>query len=258
VTEREDAFGAMLLCGLAGEDVAEIAERDDGFIAVSIFGARGYFAPLRRWPAVERRALRFVRGRVLDVGCGGGRLCLEAQARGLDVVGIDVSPGAVEACRRRGVRDVRLLGIDDVDESLGPFDTIVMFGNNFGLLGRPAKAKRLLRRFARLTTERGRIVATSRHLYDTDEPSHLAYQRRNRERGRLSGELRLRMRFRDLADPWFDYLIVSKEEMAELVAGTGWRVARVIEADGPFYCAVLEKEPSSSSTSQSSTGPIAR
>src|SRR5689334_10336997 len=163
----------MLLRGLAGEDVAEIAERDDGYVAVSIFGARGYFAPIRRWPAVERRAMRFVRGRVLDVGCGGGRLCLEAQARGLDVVGIDISPGAVEACRRRGVRDVRLLGIDDVDESLGRFDTVVMFGNNFGLLGRPAKAKRLLRRFARLTTEQGRIVATSRHLYDTDEPSHL-------------------------------------------------------------------------------------
>jgi len=241
VTGGDDAFGEMLLRGLADEAVAEIAERDDGYIAVSIFGAKGYFAPLRRWPAVERRAMRFVRGRVLDVGCGGGRLCLEAQLRGLEVVGIDISPGAVEACRRRGVRDVRLLGIDDADESLGLFDTIVMFGNNFGLFGRPAAARRLLRRFARLTTDRGRIVATGRHLYDTDDPSHLAYQRRNRERGRLSGELRLRMRFRDLAGPWFDYLIVSREEMAELITGTGWTIARVIEAEGPFYCAVLEK-----------------
>jgi SAM-dependent methyltransferase len=238
-----DAFGEMLLRGLTDPNAAEIAERDDGFIAVSTFGARVYFAPLRRWPAAERRALRYVRGRVLDVGCGGGRVCLEAQARGLDVVGIDISPGAVEACRRRGVRDVRLLGIDDVDSSLGPFDTIVMFGNNFGLFGRPTRAKRLLRRFAAVTTGRGRIVASSRHVYDTDEPSHLAYQRRNRERGRLSGELRIRMRFRDLIGPWFDYLIVTKEEMADVIAGTGWTIAKVVEPAGePLYCAVLEKE----------------
>jgi SAM-dependent methyltransferase len=242
VTGRQDAFGEMLLRGLTDPAVAEIAERDDGFIAVSAFGARGYFAPRRAWPAAERRAMRYVRGRVLDVGCGGGRVCLDVQARAMDVVGIDISPGAVEACRRRGVRDVRLLGIDDVDSSLGRFDTIVMFGNNFGLFGRPAKAKRLLRRFAALTTERGRIVASSRHVYDTDDPSHLEYQRSNRERGRLSGELRLRMRFLNLIGPWFDYLIVSKEEMADVVAGTGWTIARIVEVDRePLYCGVLEK-----------------
>jgi SAM-dependent methyltransferase len=243
VKTHQDAFGEMLLRGLSGEDVAEIVERDDGFIAVSSFGAKGYFAQRRAWPGVERRGMRYVRGRALDIGCGGGRVCLEAQAKGIEIVGVDVSPGAVEVCRRRGVRDVRLLGIDDVDEALGRFDTIVMFGNNFGLLGRPAKAKRLLRRFLGLTSERGRIVATSRHVYDTADPTHVAYLRRNRERGRLSGELRLRVRFRDLVGPWFDYLIVSKEEMTELVDGTGWSASRFLEDDGPLYCAVLEKEP---------------
>lgn len=236
-----DAFGEMLLRGLAGEAAPEIIEREDGFIAVGSLGPKGYFAPRRAWPSVERQAMRFVRGRVLDIGCGGGRVCLEAQAKGLDVVGIDISPGAVEACRRRGVRDVRLLGIDDVDESLGHIDTIVMFGNNFGLLARPAKAKRLLRRFARLTTERGRIVATSLHVYRTDDPVHLAFHERNRKRGRLAGELRLRVRFRDLAGPWFDYLIVSTDELGEIVTGTGWTIARLLEDDGLAYCAVLEK-----------------
>src|SRR5439155_545816 len=79
--------------------------------------------------------VRYDSGRVLDVGCGGGCVCLHLQERGQDVVGIDVSPGAIEVCRRRGVRDVRLLSIDDVDHSLGQFDTVVMLGNNIGLLG---------------------------------------------------------------------------------------------------------------------------
>jgi SAM-dependent methyltransferase len=239
---EKDAFGQILLRALDGKPAVEIVERDDGFIDVGgNFGASAYLAPHHRWAPVERQGMRYVRGRVLDIGCGGGRVCLEAQRRGLEVVGIDVSPGALEACRRRGVRDVRLLGIDDVDASLGTFDTIVMYGNNFGLFGTPAKARRLLRRFHGLTSERGRIVATSVHVYRTEEPAHLAYQERNRRRGRAAGELRLRSRFREFATPWFAYIIVSQEEMQEIVDGTGWHVRRFIDDAGPLYCAILER-----------------
>ena len=239
---QKDAFGQMLLLALTGKATAEIIERDDGYIEVGNFGARAYLAPYPRWMPVERQGMRYVRGRVLDVGCGAGRVCLELQRRGLEAVGIDLSPGAVEACRRRGVREALVLGIDDVDDSLGAFDTVVMYGNNFGLFGSPAKARRLLRRFGRLTNERGRIVATSVHVYRTNEPAHTAYHERNRRRGRAAGQLRLRVRFREFATPWFDYLIVSKEEMQELLRGSGWHVRRFIEDDGPLYCAVLEKD----------------
>jgi SAM-dependent methyltransferase len=81
---------------------------------------------------------------VLDAGVGAGRAALELQRRGRSVVGIDVSSGVVEVARRRGVRDVRLLAFEEVDDSVGQFDTIVMFGNNFGLFGSPSKARRLL------------------------------------------------------------------------------------------------------------------
>jgi SAM-dependent methyltransferase len=212
----------------------EIVERDDGFVATSMLN---YFAPVRRWAAVERRALRFVRGRVLDVGVGAGRVALELQARGREVVAIDVSAGAVELVQARGVRDVRLLALEDVDASLGRFDTVAMYGNNFGLFGSPAKARRLL---GRLRPFVGRIVATSNDPYGTEDPAHLAYQERNRARGRMSGELRLRVRYRDLVGPWFAYLIVSPQEMAEIVEGTGWRISRLVRNEGSYYVAVLE------------------
>jgi SAM-dependent methyltransferase len=225
-----DAFGEMLR---AGTD-AEIVERDDGFIAGSKLI---YFAPVRRWGAVERRALRFVRGRVLDVGVGAGRVALELQARGREVVAIDISPGAVEVARKRGVHDVRLLALEDVDVTLGRFDTVVMYGNNFGLFGSRAKARRLLRRLRPLAE---RIVAGSNDPYQTEDPAHLAYQARNRERGRMSGQLRLRVRYRDLVGPWFAYLIVSPEEMEEIVEGTGWQIRRLVQDEGSYYVAVLE------------------
>ena len=225
-----DAFGQMLLDGTD----AEIVERDDGFIAASMLN---YFAPVRRWATVERRALRFVRGRVLDVGVGAGRVALELQARGREVVAIDVSSGAVEVARNRGVQDVRLLALEDVDASLERFDTLVMYGNNFGLFGSRAKARRLLRQLRPFV---GRIVATSNDPYGTDDPAHLAYQERNRARGRMSGQLRLRVRYRDLVGPWFEYLIVSPDEMAEIVEGTGWQIRHLVRDDGSYYVAVLE------------------
>jgi SAM-dependent methyltransferase len=242
----QDAYGKMLLDALDGEDAIEIVEREDGFVETERFGPKAYLAPFRKWPAHERRAMRSVRGRVLDVGCGGGRVALHLQKRGHDVVAIDLSPGAVEVSKRRGVRNARILSIDNVDDRLGRFDTIVMLGNNFGLFRSAANARRLLRRFHRLTGPDARIVAESLDPYDTDDKAHLAYQRTNRKRGRMSGQLRIRVRYRDYATPWFDYLIVSRDEMEEVVAGTGWRIVRYIgDDDGEYadlYIAIMEKE----------------
>jgi SAM-dependent methyltransferase len=226
-----DAFGQMLLGGPG----MEIIERDDGFLDTA---KMLYFAPVAQWPAVERRALRWVRGRVLDAGVGAGRAALELQRRRRSVVGIDVSPGAVEVARARGVQDVRLLPFEEVDDSVGRFDTIVMFGNNFGLFGSPTKAKRLLRRLRLLAD---RIVAGSNDPHATEDPAHLAYQERNRERGRRPGQLRLRVRYRDLIGPWFDYLIVSPDEMATILEDTEWRIRRLIQQSGSgYYVVILE------------------
>ena len=73
-----------------------------------------------------------------------------------------------------------------------------------------------------MTSSKGRIVAMSSDTYRTDNPDHLAYHARNRERGRMSGQLRLRVRYKKYAMPWFDYLIVSKVEMESILEGTGW------------------------------------
>jgi SAM-dependent methyltransferase len=179
---------------------------------------------------------------VLDVGCGAGRVALELQRRGREVVGIDVSPLALEVARRRGVENTRVLPFERIDDSLGRFDTVVMFGNNFGLFGGPKRARTLLRRLQRLTSDDARILGSSLDVYDTDDPDNLAYHELNRRRGRMPGELRLRVRHGLYASPWFDYLIVSREEMAAVAESGGWRLVRTIdEAESPFYVGVLEK-----------------
>ena len=116
-------------------------------------------------------------------------MALELQARGHDVVGIDPSPGALEVCRQRGVRDARRMRLEDVDTTLGRFGTIVFYGNNFGLFGARGKARQLLTNLRDLAD---RIVATSNDPYMTEDPIHLAYHERNRQRHRMGGQVRIR------------------------------------------------------------------
>ena len=111
-------------------------------------------SPYREWPTAERQAVGEVDGRVLDVGCGAGRVALHLQEQGHDVVAIDESPLAVEVARRRGVRDARVLALGDVDATLGTFDTILLARNNFGLEGSEAEAPAVLRRLIGLTSGR--------------------------------------------------------------------------------------------------------
>jgi SAM-dependent methyltransferase len=237
---HEDAYGQMIWDFYHGKKPVEICERDDGRIDVS-GGAPSYFAEFRNWPSHQRRAMKFVRGRVLDVGCGAGRCCLYLQQRGHPVTGIDVSPLAIKTCRARGVKDARVLPFTQVSRRLGTFDTILMMGNNFGLFGSRPRARWLLRRLHTLTSPQARIIAETRDVNQTDNPDHLAYLRRNRRRGRMPGQVRLRVRYGRLCTPWFDYLMVSKRELESLLRGSGWEVERYLESEGDMYVAVIGK-----------------
>jgi len=238
---KEDAYGRLIADYLETGKGIEIVERDDGFIQASRYGPGAYFFPFRKWPKSERRAMRLARGRVLDVGCGAGRVALYLQERGHEVVGIDLSPLTVDVARRRGVKDARELAVTQVSRKIGRFDTIVMFGNNFGLMGGKRRAPWLLRRFRSITNEDARILAESVDPYKTESRDHRAYHRRNRRRGRMGGQLRIRVRHGHYTTPWFDYLLASPAEMAKLAQGTGWELADVIDEGEHVYVGVLER-----------------
>ncbi|HEX6386940.1 MAG TPA: class I SAM-dependent methyltransferase [Anaerolineae bacterium] len=238
-----DAYGREVYDYFHGdEDIHEIVERDDGYVDVSS-GPAAYFAPYEAWPNVEQEAMAYAQGRVLDVGCGPGRVSLYLQEHGHEVLGIDNSPLAIEVALARDVKDARVLSITQASrQKLGIFDTIVMFGNNFGLFGNFKRAKWLLRRFYHMTSGNGRILAESLNPYDTTNPDHLSYHERNRRRDRMPGQARIRIRYKKSASPWFDYLLVSPEEMNEIVSGTGWKVTRFLHDDNSvFYVGVIDK-----------------
>jgi SAM-dependent methyltransferase len=240
---EEDAFGQVLSASFKGEEVYEIVERDDGYIdAMSV---KGYFSEYKDWPVFEQQAVDLAKGKVLDIGCGAGRHSLHLQKKGLDVLGIDISPLAVEVCKQRGLKKARLIPIDDLHKlRADSFGTVLMMGNNFGLFASLQKAKKLLKKLNRITTKGAFIIAFTRDPYKTQNLAHLEYHKQNKKRGRMGGQVRIRVRHGKHATRWFDYLMVSKEEMKQILDGTGWKIKEIREPSDKSssnYVAVIEK-----------------
>jgi SAM-dependent methyltransferase len=242
LTMKQDAYGREVYDYYLGHrGIMEIVERDDHYIDISS-GPKSYFAEYKDWPKFEKEAIRLARGRVLDIGCGAGRILLYLQSKGLDCVGIDNSPLAIKTCKGRGVKQATVRPITQIAPDLGIFDTIIMYGNNFGLFGSYRRARWLLRKMYRMTSKKARIIAESLDVYGTTMPEHLAYHKRNRQRGRMSGQLRLRVRYHKSKTPYFDYLIVSQDEMRDILKGTGWKAVRIFDTNRGPYIAIIEKE----------------
>jgi 2-polyprenyl-3-methyl-5-hydroxy-6-metoxy-1,4-benzoquinol methylase len=238
--DMQDAFGHELLDYLAGKTTYEIIERNDGMFSVGL-GAELYFSDYEDWSAAEKQAMTYVRDKVLDVGCGAGRHSLYLQSQGFEVHGIDNSPGALEVCRRRGLVKTSLLPLTQLNRKVGIFDTVLMMGNNFGLVGNPTRAKWFLRRLKGMTSPEARIIAVTRDVRGTDVPEHLEYHARNRADGRLPGQVRIRVRYKRYVTPWIDLLMVSKDELRWIIDGTGWGLRETIEDEQGLYVAILER-----------------
>ena len=248
-----DAFGDLMRAALAEErgavrgptiggrmsrPIVEIVERDDGLIDGS--PAARYLSTVEQWPDVDRRALDRIDGTTLDIGTGAGRLALALQNKGIDAVALDISAGAVEVTAARGVRRTVQATVDDHARDVGPaYDCFALFGNNLGLIESRERAPGFLAALAAMARPGARIVAQGTDPYGTTDPLHLAYQERNRAAGRLSGQLRIRIRHRAVASEWFSYLLCTPEELGELVHGSAWAVEDIDTADAPLYVATL-------------------
>lgn len=239
---NKDAYGQEVWAFFQGKKSYEIVERDDRYTDFS-GGAPAYFAEFKDWPKIQKQAIKFAKGKVLDVGAGAGRVSLYLQEKKLDVVAIDNSPLAIKVCKKRGVKHAKVLSIEKIGTfKLNTFNTIIMFGNNFGLFGSFKKAKLLLKKFHKITSPRALIITENVDPYKTEDPVHLSYHKFNKKRGRMPGQLRIRIRFRNYVGNWFDYLLVSKNEMREILKDTGWKVKKIIDSESYMYSAIIEKE----------------
>lgn len=235
-----DAFGAALDAYWRGTTEAQLLiERDDGFIERNLPSV--YFGPPEDLDEWDAWALERATGRVLDVGCGPGRHMAALQARGLNVMGVEPSALLVAICHERGLHAV-MGALPDLPASLGTFDTLLLLGNNLGLLGSREKAQTILAGLAAVASPTAQILGTTVDpCPDACASEHHAYHRANTSAGRLPGQLMLRARYRNLADPWFDYLLIGPRDLEELLVDGPWRLDDVHGAGGRYAMRLVRR-----------------
>ncbi|MGY5859678.1 MAG: class I SAM-dependent methyltransferase [Candidatus Thorarchaeota archaeon] len=196
--------------------------------------------PLLEWDDLERLGIQHAKGKVLDIGCGAGRVLVHLQNLGHEVVGIDFAQGAVEASKKRGIKQVHHMSAADLNFPDAEFDTIVMYGNNFGILGDDESIIKMLKTFHRITTEEGIILAGSADVENTKMKVHLDYHKMNLERGRPKGLIKMRVKYKDLVGDWGDLRLTSLKEMEYFTEQSGWKLERKYQ-NGVPYVGVLVK-----------------
>jgi SAM-dependent methyltransferase len=114
--------------------------------------------------------------RVLDAGCGTGRVAIELARRGVDVVGVDLDAEMLELARRKAPDlDWRQGDLADVDLGDGaPFDLVVAAGNVMIFVD-PGTEAAVVANLARHLAAGGALVAgfqLNRHYGLADYDAH--------------------------------------------------------------------------------------
>jgi hypothetical protein len=58
----------------------------------------------------------------------------------------------------------------------------------------------------------------------------------------MGGQIRMRVRFGKIVGEWFDYLLVSPEEMEKIIAVSRWQIKKFIESEQAQYFAIINKK----------------
>ena len=132
------------------------------------------FRSFNEMPKLEKKALQLCKGKILDVGCGAGSHALHLQEKGFEVTAIDISANAIKACELRGLKNVRVRNLLDLENET--FDTILLLMNGTGIFGTLSETSKYLQKLKSLLNPNGQILIDSSDIiYMFDEDADGSY-----------------------------------------------------------------------------------
>lgn len=195
------------------------------------------FRNYNEMPELEQKALQLAKGSVLDVGCGAGSHTLELQnERKLDVTAIDVSKNAVKACQLRGIENVKVANILDLDVK-NKFDTILLLMNGTGIFGTLKETDKYLQKLKSLLKEQGQILIDSSdliYMYDQDEDGAYCIPAEG-----YYGELTFTVQYKGETEETFPWLYLDYNTLQNAAIANGLKCELVLEGEHFDYLAKL-------------------
>lgn len=165
----QDLFGQAILdfatYGNAEDIITETSISEADPLPVSYL-----FRSFDEMPEMEQRALSMASGKILDVGCGAGSHSLWLKSKGKNVVSVDISRKAIDACEMRGLTNAYCTDVMTFEGK--DFDTILLLMNGTGICGTLDRLQPMLEKLKSMLSVDGQILIDSSdlsYMYDEDD-----------------------------------------------------------------------------------------
>jgi SAM-dependent methyltransferase len=198
----------MIAVPTISPSVAPVLRTDDGDVIPLLLDRWQALPPLEEAAVLDRAV-----GPVLDVGCGPGRHTHALAERGTIALGIDTSPSAIDAARRRGCTVLHRSVFDPLPRE-GRWRSAFLIDGNIGIGG---DAPRLLGRLREVLAGDGRVLA------EVEPPGLPTVVTRARvEHGQRCG-------------PWFPWARVGVDGIDAVAGAVGLRTTWTHAEEGRWF-----------------------
>ena len=231
----KDLFGKAILdyqTNNSPEDLiteTSISEADEMSVAY-------LFRSFDEMPKIEQKALQLAKGKILDIGCGAGSHTLYLEEKGFDVKAIDISKNAVKACELRGLKNVSIENVLDL-ESHTKYDTILLLMNGTGIFETLENCTKYLLKLKSLLNENGQILIDSSdiiYMFDQDEDG--AYEV---PANHYYGELTFTVQYKGETEESFPWLYMDYNTLQNACLSNGLQCELILEGDHFDYLAKI-------------------
>ncbi|MGC6430083.1 MAG: class I SAM-dependent methyltransferase [Jejuia sp.] len=229
----KDIFGKALLDYYNGKYSEDIITSTN-ISSEDILPLPYLFRSYSEMPELEQTALKLAKGKVLDVGCGAGNHSLYLQEKGLEVKAIDISKGAIEVSKKRGVLRAEVL---DILNETATFDTLLLLMNGTGIFQELQQTAKYLKHLKSLLNPNGQILIDSsdiKYMYEDDDGGFWMDTNAN-----YYGELDYFISYKAEKEIPMKWLYLDFETLRLACESVGWHCDLVLEGKHFDYLARL-------------------
>ncbi len=230
-----DIFGKAVLDYFHKNSPEDIIVFSDDFDE-DIIPVEYLFRNYATMPLLEQKALDLAEGKILDVGCCAGSHALYLQEKGKNITAIDISPGAIEVARLRGIKNAAVQDFFNLKNQ--EFDTVLLLMNGSGIIGKLKNLTDFFNHLKNILAPNGKILIDSsdlQYLFDADEDGGIWVNP-----NQYYGELTYQIQYKNEKSEKFDWLYIDFNTLEFAAESNGFTCTLLKKGEHYDYLAMLK------------------